>query len=101
MLQLGTLPPPVLPQTPVQAHPLWQVRHQRPIQRWLCIPWSQALSKRIHYGKFVAEAKFRRQTEKYTQLIQAQDGDGIMDLLTDRAVELKVGGVGVGVGWGN
>ncbi|KAL4451201.1 hypothetical protein ABPG77_009273 [Micractinium sp. CCAP 211/92] len=50
----------------------------------------QALSKRIHYGMFVAEAKFRKQTAEYTQLIQRQDGDAILELLTDRAVELKV-----------
>ena len=50
----------------------------------------QALSRRIHYGKFVAEAKFRDQTEEYTALIQQGDRQGIMDLLTDRAVELKV-----------
>eukprot|EP00200_Dunaliella_tertiolecta_P004138 CAMPEP_0202338072 /NCGR_PEP_ID=MMETSP1126-20121109/496_1 /ASSEMBLY_ACC=CAM_ASM_000457 /TAXON_ID=3047 /ORGANISM="Dunaliella tertiolecta, Strain CCMP1320" /LENGTH=284 /DNA_ID=CAMNT_0048928381 /DNA_START=331 /DNA_END=1185 /DNA_ORIENTATION=- len=53
----------------------------------LCL---QALSKRIHYGKFVAEAKFRSQTEEYTRLIRAQDADGIMALLTDKAVEKKV-----------
>ena len=50
----------------------------------------QALSKRIHYGMFVAEAKFRKQTAEYTQLIQRRDADAIMALLTDRAVELKV-----------
>jgi chorismate mutase len=50
----------------------------------------QALSRRIHYGKFVAEAKFRAQTEEYTSLINTKDCDGIMELLTDRAVELKV-----------
>lgn len=50
----------------------------------------QALSRRIHYGKFVAEAKFREYTAKYTELIKARDADGIMELLTDRAVELKV-----------
>eukprot|EP00890_Picochlorum_soloecismus_P002232 jgi/Picsp_1/3009/NSC_01231-R1_chorismate mutase len=50
----------------------------------------QALSRRIHYGKFVAESKFRAQKEEYTTLIQNRDSDGIMELLTDRAVELKV-----------
>lgn len=50
----------------------------------------QALSRRIHYGKFVAEAKFRAHTADYTELILAGDEQGIMDLLTDRAVELKV-----------
>jgi len=53
----------------------------------LCL---QALSKRIHYGKFVAEAKFRDQTAKYTALIRARDADGIMELLTDKAVEKRV-----------
>ena len=60
---------------------------------------SQALSKRIHYGMFVAEAKFRKQTDEYTQLIQRQDGAAILELLTDRAVELKVGGFMGGWGW--
>jgi len=50
----------------------------------------QALSRRIHYGKFVAESKFRGQREEYTRLIENQDADAILDLLTDRAVELKV-----------
>ena len=54
--------------------------------------WSpQALSKRIHYGKFVAEAKFRSQPATYAPLIKVGDAEGIMDALTDRAVELKVG----------
>lgn len=30
----------------------------------------QALSKRIHYGTFVAESKFRSQPEEYTKLIK-------------------------------
>ncbi len=50
----------------------------------------QALSKRIHYGKFVAESKFRKQTAEYSELIKNKDEDAIMELLTDRAVELKV-----------
>lgn len=50
----------------------------------------QALSRRIHYGKFVAEAKFRQYTEQYTRLIKARDADGILELLTDREVELRV-----------
>jgi len=50
----------------------------------------QALSKRIHYGKFVAEAKFLAQTEEYTQLILAKDADGIMELLTDLPQEERV-----------
>eukprot|EP00877_Chromochloris_zofingiensis_P008892 jgi/Chrzof1/4256/Cz14g05060.t1 len=53
----------------------------------LCL---QALSKRIHYGKWVAEAKFRAQPEQYSALIRAGDVAGIMDLLTDVSVEQKV-----------
>lgn len=52
---------------------------------------AQALSKRIHYGMFVAESKFRTLEAKYTALIQAQDGDGLMAAITDPAVEAKVG----------
>ncbi len=50
----------------------------------------QALSKRIHYGKFVAEAKFLAKREEYSSLIRAQDADGLMRLLTDESVEAKV-----------
>lgn len=52
--------------------------------------WLQALSKRVHYGKFVAEAKFLEQREKYTQLIKRGDSDAIMDLLTNKGVEKQV-----------
>ncbi|XP_059642433.1 chorismate mutase 1, chloroplastic-like [Cornus florida] len=47
----------------------------------------QALSKRIHYGKFVAEAKFRASPDAYEAAIRAQDGAQLMDLLTYPAVE--------------
>ncbi|KNC77773.1 chorismate mutase [Sphaeroforma arctica JP610] len=52
----------------------------------------QALSKRIHFGKFVAEAKFCDPNlhDKYVQLIKAKDEDGIMELLTNSAVEKKL-----------
>ena len=50
----------------------------------------QAISKRVHYGMFVAESKFRSQTEEYTKLIRAGDEDGIMKLLTNAAVEERV-----------
>ncbi len=33
----------------------------------------QALSKRIHYGAFVAESKFRSQPDEYTKLIKVCD----------------------------
>ncbi|XP_059293916.1 chorismate mutase 1, chloroplastic [Lycium ferocissimum] len=47
----------------------------------------QALSKRIHCGKFVAEAKFRASPDVYKAAIKAQDRNGLMDLLTDPTVE--------------
>jgi chorismate mutase len=50
----------------------------------------QAISKRVHYGFFVAESKFLSQTEEYTRLIHARDEAGLMALLTHAAVEEKV-----------
>ncbi len=50
----------------------------------------QAISKRVHYGFFVAESKFRGAQQAYTDLIRAGDEDGIMALLTNEAVEAKV-----------
>ena len=57
------------------------------MQDVLCL---QALSKRIHYGKFVAEAKFRADPEQYQQLIENKDQDAIMRTLTSIDVEKKV-----------
>lgn len=50
----------------------------------------QSLSRRIHFGKFVAESKFRAEREKFTTLIKAEDRKGIDEAITNRAVELKV-----------
>jgi chorismate mutase len=50
----------------------------------------QTISRRIHYGKYVAESKFQAQPEEYTELILAQDADGLMALLTNQAVEDRV-----------
>ncbi|GFY84882.1 chorismate mutase 1 [Actinidia rufa] len=50
----------------------------------LCL---QVLSKRIHYGKFVAEAKFQAAPDEYVAAITAQDRTQLMDLLTYPAVE--------------
>ncbi|KAL6190112.1 hypothetical protein ACLB2K_036511 [Fragaria x ananassa] len=50
----------------------------------LCL---QALSKRIHYGKFVAEAKFQESPAAYEPAIKAKDRDGLMELLTFKKVE--------------
>ena len=48
------------------------------------------MSYRIHYGKLVAESKFRARPDVFTKLIQAGDRAGIMRELTDIAVEQQV-----------
>jgi chorismate mutase len=53
----------------------------------LCL---QAISRRIHFGKFVAESKFRAETERFVKLIKAEDREGIDDAITNMAVEKKV-----------
>ncbi|XP_061365277.1 chorismate mutase 2-like [Gastrolobium bilobum] len=50
----------------------------------------QAISRRIHYGKFVAEAKFRDSPQDYEPLIRAQDRKALMKLLTSESVEEMV-----------
>ncbi|MQL74096.1 hypothetical protein Taro_006472, partial [Colocasia esculenta] len=50
----------------------------------------QALSKRIHYGKFVAEAKFQASTDVYETPIKSQDKDLLMHLLTYETVETAI-----------
>ncbi|XP_073001441.1 chorismate mutase 2, cytosolic-like isoform X2 [Typha latifolia] len=50
----------------------------------------QALSRRIHYGKYVAEVKFTDAPEDYTPAIHAKDTDALMKLLTFEAVEAMV-----------
>ncbi|KAF2617173.1 hypothetical protein F2Q68_00041813 [Brassica cretica] len=47
----------------------------------------QSLSKRIHCGKFVAEAKFQASPEAYESAIKAQDKDALIDMLTFVTVE--------------
>ncbi|EWC47887.1 hypothetical protein DRE_02769 [Drechslerella stenobrocha 248] len=50
----------------------------------------QALSRRIHFGKFVAEAKFRGDVEGFTKLIEERNGEEIGDRITKKAVEEEV-----------
>ncbi|OCK83449.1 chorismate mutase [Lepidopterella palustris CBS 459.81] len=50
----------------------------------------QALSRRIHFGKFVAEAKFREETDRFVKLIKEGDRKGIDEAITDAKVEKKV-----------
>jgi chorismate mutase len=53
----------------------------------LCL---QALSRRIHFGKFVAEAKFVKETERFVKLIKAEDRKGIDEAITNSNVEQQV-----------
>ncbi len=50
----------------------------------------QALSRRIHFGKFVAESKFQAEPEKYTKLIQAGDREGLGNAIFNKAVEQQI-----------
>jgi chorismate mutase len=52
----------------------------------------QLISRRIHFGKFVAEAKYNDPIlhHQYVQLINAKDKEGILQLLTDAVVEEKL-----------
>lgn len=50
----------------------------------------QALSRRIHFGKFVAESKFLKDPETFVRLIKAGDRKGIDAAITDSKVEQKV-----------
>lgn len=50
----------------------------------------QALSRRIHFGKFVAESKFQKETERFVKLIKDEDRKGIDEAITNAAVEKKV-----------
>lgn len=50
----------------------------------------QALSKRIHYGKFVAESKYRRRPAEFEELAHAADRDGLLAAVTDLEVERQV-----------
>jgi len=49
----------------------------------------QMMATRIYYGLFVAESKFRTETEKARALIRAQDRDGLMAFITKPDVEVK------------
>ncbi|XP_021734118.1 chorismate mutase 2-like [Chenopodium quinoa] len=51
----------------------------------------QVLSRRIHFGKYVAEVKFRSETEAYSAAIRAKVRQRyLMNLLTDSKVEAMV-----------
>lgn len=50
----------------------------------------QALSRRIHYGKFVAESKYLKQTEEFEKAIRRKDKQALGDLITHPEVEKRV-----------
>jgi len=50
----------------------------------------QALSRRIHFGKFVAESKFQKETARFVELIKKEEREGIDAAITDTKVEKKV-----------
>lgn len=50
----------------------------------------QALSRRIHFGKFVAESKFQSETDRFVKLIKAEDRKGIDEAITNEKVEQQV-----------
>lgn len=50
----------------------------------------QALSRRIHFGKFVAEVKFMSDVPKYTKMIEERDIAGLENAITNEAVEKQV-----------
>eukprot|EP01117_Protostelium_nocturnum_P012751 TRINITY_DN4716_c0_g1_i2.p1 TRINITY_DN4716_c0_g1~~TRINITY_DN4716_c0_g1_i2.p1 ORF type:complete len:488 (-),score=111.72 TRINITY_DN4716_c0_g1_i2:546-2009(-) len=50
----------------------------------------QSLSKRIHFGKYVAEVKYREDPEGYSRLIEENNIEGIMSKLTNMEVERRL-----------
>ncbi|WP_420580948.1 chorismate mutase [Reichenbachiella sp.] len=50
----------------------------------------QALSKRIHYGKFVAEVKFQKNPKMFSALISSANRPGLLDKITNKEVEKKL-----------
>jgi chorismate mutase len=50
----------------------------------------QSLSRRIHFGKFVAEVKFQSEEAKMTELIKNRDYKGLEEAITNAAVERQV-----------
>ncbi|ODV98590.1 hypothetical protein PACTADRAFT_184802 [Pachysolen tannophilus NRRL Y-2460] len=50
----------------------------------------QSLSRRIHFGKFVAEAKFQSEKELFIKLIKEKNVKGLEDAITNSVVEEKI-----------
>ncbi|KAI9058283.1 chorismate mutase [Trametes sanguinea] len=50
----------------------------------------QAISKRVHYGKFVSESKFRDDPAAFIPHIQSRNREALANLITKPAVEQKL-----------
>lgn len=50
----------------------------------------QALSRRIHFGKWVAESKYQKDPIKFKKMIKAKDCEALADAITNTAVEQQV-----------
>ena len=50
----------------------------------------QSISRRIHYGKYVAESKYLSDPDTYTKLVSNNNVQGVLDLLTNVEVERNV-----------
>ena len=50
----------------------------------------QSLSRRIHFGKLVAESKFLKEEERFVDLIRREDRAGIDAAITNATVEAQV-----------
>jgi chorismate mutase len=109
------LPAPVLPALRYDENPLrpntvnvngrvWRL-YEREVVPAICAPGDdsqygstavcdvaclQALSRRVHFGKFVAESKLRAAPAPYEAAIRARDATGLLALITSAAVERDV-----------
>lgn len=50
----------------------------------------QSISRRVHYGKFVAESKIRQNQTAFVEAIKSKDKDALLGLVTDQSVENDV-----------
>lgn len=109
------LPDPILPPLRFDESPLAgpTINHNAPLRRcyeqemipFLCragddsqygssavcdVACLQALSRRIHYGMFVAESKFREDPARFSPVIRAGDGASLLRMITHVDVEERV-----------
>ena len=109
------LPPPILPALRYDENPLRPTAvnindrllaaYEREIVPYICregddgqygssavcdVNCLQALSKRVHYGKFVAESKYRADPARFQPLIDARDTNALRVCITDTSMEKQV-----------